>query len=293
MRRWPLALILAAALLLGISTTASARTDAGITPKVFTDPAGDSGTAADITTIGVTNDAAGAYTVDVVFATPLVSTSLIDLYLDTDLSAATGDPQSAGADYAIEDNESDQSFGFYKWDGTTFAPVQPVAISVSTPTDNKGIEFKIGAADIGSSKAFNFFLTSIEGDGSAGHFDDAPSGSGTFGYELQTPLTLTLAAAHASAVKAGGTWVLGLVAVRSDTGDTLGSEGTIVCSATAGSTKLTTTTRAFISTGGGNGNVAVCGFKVPKKLKGKTLHGTVKVSYQGLSVTKAFTTKVK
>ena len=106
---------------------------------------------------------------------------------------------------------------------------------------------------------------------------------------LQKQVTLSLLGAKATAVKAGGTWVLALAATRSDTGKTLGSEGTIVCHATSGTTKLALVTHAFVTANGAS--AAVCAFKVPKKLKHKLLHGTMTVSYQGQSITHSFTTK--
>jgi hypothetical protein len=288
MRRLPLALALAAALLLVVSTSASAR-PLDIKPISFTDQVGDAGTAPDVSTVSVTNDVSGAYTIDVAFATPLTPTSFVDLYLDTDLNPSTGDPHSAGADFAIEDVESDQTFGVYKWDGTMWNFVKTLAVKVTSSQDLKGLEFDFGTTDLGAVPGFNFFVESTEGDGSAGHFDDAPSGTAVWTYKLQQQVTLSLLAAKATAVKAGGTWVMALAAKRSDTGATLGSEGTIVCKATSGTTHLVLVTKAFISASGST--AAVCAFKVSKKLKHKLLHGTMTVSYEGSSVTHSFTTK--
>ncbi len=293
MRRLPLALAFAAALTLVLATVASSRPDAGFTPVVFSDPAGDSGTAADLTSVSVTNDAAGAYSFGVGFATPLVSTSVVDIYLDTDLNTATGDPQALGADYVIEDVEADNSFGFYKWDGTQWSFVTTTAVAVSSTADLKGLKFDLGASDLGNTKGFNFFVESIDGDGSAGRIDDGPSGSGSWQYKLQSALQLSFAAGHAFAVKAGGTWIVALVADRSDTGGTLGPEGALACSATSGATKLAIASHGFVSAGSGKGSAAVCSFKVPLKLKHKLLHATVKVSYQGLSVSHSFSTTAK
>ena len=290
MRRLPLALALAAALVLVVSTSASAR-PLDIQPVSFSDQVGDAGTAPDISTVSVTNDATGTYFFDVAFATPLTTTSVVDVYLDTDLNPATGDPQSGGADVVIEDVESDQSFGFYKWDGTKWGFVSAVAIHVSGSKDLKDLKFDAGTADLGAITGFNFFVEAVDGDGSAGHFDDAPSGVAVWQYKLQQQVTLSLIAAKATAVKAGGTWVLVLAAKRSDTGATLGSEGTVVCHATSGSTKLAVTAHGFVPAGS-VGSVAGCGFKVPKKLKHKLLHGTITVAYEGQSITKSFTTKV-
>lgn len=289
MRRLPLALALAAALVLVVSTSASAR-PLDIQPISFSDQVGDGGTAPDLSTVSVTNDAAGTYSFDVAFATALTSTSVVDIYLDTDLNPSTGDPQSAGAEVAIEDVESDQSFGFYKWDGTKWNFTSAVAIHVTGSNDLKDLKFDIGTADLGAVTGFNFFAESVDGDGGAGHFDDAPSGAAVWQYKLQQQVKLSLFAAKASAVKAGGTWLMALAAKRSDTGATLGSEGTIVCKATSGSTKLVLTTHAFVTTSGGS--AAVCAFRVPKKLKHKLLHGTMTVSYEGASITHSFTTKV-
>jgi hypothetical protein len=290
MRRLPLALALAAALLLVVSTTASAR-PLDIKPISFTDQVGDAGTAPDVSTVSVTNDVNGTYTIDVTFATPLTPASFVDLYLDTDLNPATGDTQLAGADFAIEDDESTQSFGFYKWGGSpaTFSPVSPVGVHVRSSQDSKGLEFQVGTADLGAVTGFNFFVESADADGSTGHYDDAPSGTAVWQYKLQQQVKLSLLVAKAAAVKAGGTWIVALEAKRSDTGATLGSEGTIVCKATSGTTHLALVTHAFISASGSN--AAVCAFKVPKKLKHKLLHGTMTVSYEGSSVTHSFTTK--
>ena len=64
-------------------------------------------------------------------------------------------------------------------------------------------------------------------------------------------------------------------------------------SATSGATKLALVSHGFVSVGSGKGSVAVCAFKVPAKLKHKLLHATVKVSYQGQSVSHGFTTTAK
>ena len=291
MRRLPLALAAIAALVLVVSAAASAR-PLDIKPIVFTDMVGDAGSAPDVSTVSVTNDAQGTFTFLVNFATPLVPTSYVDLFLDTDLNPATGDPQAVGSDTLIEDDESNQSFGFYKFDGTTWNFVNSVAVKVRGTADLKSLEFDAGTTDLGAVTGFNFFVESVEGDGSAGHFDDAPSGVAVWQYKLQLPLKLSLLAAKSSAVKAGGTWVMALSAKRSDTGAAVGGEGTIVCRASSGSTKLVLVTRSFVSSGGGGASAAVCGFKVPKTLKHKVLHGTMTVSFEGESVTHSFTQKV-
>jgi hypothetical protein len=94
-------------------------------------------------------------------------------------------------------------------------------------------------------------------------------------------------------VKAGGLWNVALIVGRSDTGGTVGPEGTLVCSATSGSTKLKVDSHAFVSGGSGKPTAAVCTFKVPAKLKHKVLHATVTVTYQGQTVKHSFSTTAK
>jgi hypothetical protein len=293
MRRSAVALALAVALVLTLAAAASGRTDAGgVTPTVFSDPTGDNGTAADIKTVTVTNDASGFYTFDTAFATALTPTSFFDLYLDSDLNGSTGDPQSAGADYVVDVNLADKAFGFYKWDGTQFSFVQTSTVKVAINPNNLELSIGIGSADLGTTKGVNFWVESSDPDGSAGHYDDAPNGSSVWQYMLQQPLTLSVVAAQASAAKSGHAWALVMAVRRSDTGNYVSGEGTIACKASSGSTKLAVVQRAFISSGGGGASAAVCGFSVPKKLKGKLVTGTITVTVQGVTVAKTFTKRV-
>jgi len=283
-----------ALLALTLATGATATHSVLAPIATFTDATGDSGTAADINVITVTNDDHGQYVFDVGLATPYTTTGVASLYLDTDLNPSTGDPKSGGADYLLVDDNTSGSGYFLKWDGTQWADASPNAtVKDSVSTDNMHVLFTVNKSALGNSTGFNFFAETIEGDGSDGHWDDAPSGTGSFQYKLQTVLQLSFVAGHSFAVKAGGTWNVALIVDRSDTGGTLGPEGTIVCNAMSGSTKLALTTRAFISAGAGKGSVAVCSFKVPKRLQHKVLHATVTVSYQGQSVKHSFTATAK
>ena len=155
-----------------------------------------------------------------------------------------------------------------------------VTADVTLDTTNNTITVVVSKTELNNTSAFNFWVESDDGDGGTGHYDDGPSGSGSWSYKLQAPLTLQLAGSHATAAKAGGTWSLVIAAVRSDTGKTVGSEGAITCSATAHGTKLKLLVRAFVSTGGGV-SAAVCTFAVPKTLKHKLLSGSIHVSYRG------------
>ncbi|MDP9261517.1 MAG: hypothetical protein M3O89_06070 [Actinomycetota bacterium] len=283
-----------ALLALTLATGATA-THAALAPVTeFTDAAGDSGTAADITTVDVTNDDLGQYLVDVSLATSYGGAEGMSLFLDTDMNAATGDPQFLGSEYQIIDDNAANSFYFLMWNGTSWvdSPTNST-IKDSVSTDGKDVLLSVNKSEIGNSTGFNFFVVSLEGDGSDGHWDAAPEGTASWPYKLQNVLKLSLVAAKSFAVKAGGTWDLAVIVGRSDTGGTVGPEGTLVCSATSGSTKLKLAGHSFISGGSGKPTAAVCSFKVPKSLKHKVLHATVTVSYQGQTVKHSFTATAK
>jgi hypothetical protein len=283
------------ALLALVIATGATATHAALAPVTdFTDAAGDSGTAADITAVHVTNDDLGQYLVDVSLAAPYGGTDDMTLFLDTDMNAATGDPQLGGAEYVIIDDNAANSFSFLMWNGTSWVDSPTNAtVKDAVSTDQKDVLLSVNKSEIGNSTGFNFFVVSSEGDGSDGHWDAAPDGTAVWPYKLQNVLKLSLVAAKAFAVKAGGTWNVALIVGRSDTGGTVGAEGTLVCTATSGSTKLKVDGHAFVSGGSGKPTAAVCSFKVPAKLKHKVLHATVTVSYQGQTVKHSFTTTAK
>lgn len=285
------ALAFAAALTLVCTTAASAR-PLDVKPVVFSDPVGDAGAAPDISSVSVGNDSRGGISVDVGFATSLTADTTVDLYLDTDLNPATGDVKDGGAEFVIDDTQSDRTYGLYKWDGTTWQFVSSVGTKVSSGADGKDMTFSSSASDLGQVKGFNFWVEDFTGDGSsATNWDDAPSGTSLWQYTLQTQISLTLYKSISEPVKAGKPWVIALAAIRSDTGELLGSEGTITCRAISGATKLALIEHEFVSAGANKSSGAACAFMVPKTLKGKLLHGTLTVSYAGATVTHAFTQK--
>jgi hypothetical protein len=213
-----------ALLALTLATGAAATHSVNAPPVTFTDETGDSGTAADITTVAVTNDDKGQYFIDVSFATPYGATGTLTTFLDTDLNVATGDPQLLGADYALYDDHANHAFSLLKWNGTAWDDAPSAStVTVAVTTDSMKVSLSVNKSDLGDSTGFNFFIGSADGAGGAGHVDAAPSGLSGWQYKLQTPtqLQLSLGAAHAFAVKAGGTWNVALIVIRSDTGATV------------------------------------------------------------------------
>jgi len=290
-----LAALCAASATAGTASRTARRTVAP--PKSYTDETGDSGAASDVQTVAVTNDETGQYSMDIGFGAQIISNAVIIIYLDTDQNPSSGSTNDAGADYAVEVDQASNMFFFGKWDGTQYSDApSDTTVSVRLAGNPTGTHLIVSfnRSEVGNGNGFNFWLLSTDGTVDPGHFDDAPSGSGTYSYTLQTaaPLQLSLLASTQGKAKAGGTWSVLLIAKRSDTGATLGPEGTIACKATGGGKALQVVQKHWVSASGGV-HVAVCTFHVGKKLKGKALHATVTVSYQGLAVTHKYTTHAK
>jgi hypothetical protein len=264
-------------------------------PANFADPAGDGGTAPDITNIAITNDDHGQYTFTVTLAAPYPNAGVIVLFLDTDKNAGTGDPNLGGPDFVFSDDRSTHTFNVAKWDATAQdyldAPFTTASVTVSP--DGLTVTFSINKSELGDTTGFNFFGLTFEGDGSDGVNDivDFPQ---LVSYAYQTIFTLSLANGSESAAKVGGTWKVSMSATRSDTNATVGSEATITCVGTAGKKKLAVASKSFVSSGSGGSTSAVCVFKIPKTLKKKTaIHSTITITDAGQSVSDSFTTKTK
>jgi hypothetical protein len=181
-----------------------------------------------------------------------------------------------------------------KWNGSAWddAPSMATA-SVTIGAGNASLTGSINRSDLGDTSAFDFFLFSYEGEASAGHSDDAPSGTGSWQYKLKPTVALSLATAKSGAAKAGSQWMVAIVVNRSDTGGTVGFDGSIACDGSAGSMRLISVTHAFVSGGTGKASAAVCGFALPKSVKHKTVRGTVTVNFGGQTLMHTFTIFVK
>ena len=108
--------------LLGIAVLAlsllAAR--AALADARYTDPAGDSGGAPDITAVNVTNDAAGNLTFTVTTNQPALAPDAgLSLWFDTDLNGSTGDD---GIEYAVF--VGDWGWELDRWDGSNYVPVR-------------------------------------------------------------------------------------------------------------------------------------------------------------------------
>ena len=124
MRRFFILAAFVAAMVL--ATAASGGTKA----TTFTDPAGDSGTAPDITTVVVDADAAGTIVLAITTANQadLAADGVLDIVFDADRNGSTGSP--SGGEYRLLIFGQDKTFDFLHWDGTQWADASAGSLKI-------------------------------------------------------------------------------------------------------------------------------------------------------------------
>jgi hypothetical protein len=287
-----LALFAALALCAVVPATVSAGTRANASPTTFTEPTGDAGTAADISSVVVSNDSSGQITFQVNFAAAPSSTDFVDVLVDADNNPSTGDPNAAGAEYDLEANIGNNSAGLGFWNGSTWTDA-PSQSTFSASQGTAQVTFSVNKSELGNTSEFNFWVDSSDGQGGAGHEDQAPD-NGTWTYQLAAQLQLSMVFfVGQSKARAGGSYTAVMFVQRSDTGDFL-DQGTIACTGTVGTRRVTGLGLfATVSEKGKKVTGAVCSYALPRTAGGKTLHGTITVTYQGLRVVHRFTVRVR
>ncbi len=289
--------IVAAALLVALPTAAlggSSRQASNVT--TFPDSVGEDANAPDITSVVVSNDDAGNISLKLNISNrpALTPDMLFLLFFDTDQNAATGDPQSLGADYAIQLQQG--SIALFQWNGSDFvaAPSQASLTYVYEPT---GPTIRISAADLGKTKGFKFGTIAISGivldaagnpDFTNIHADGAPDpGHGFFTYQVVTRLILGVTS-YVTAPKpprAGKPFSALLATTENDTGGPVAS-GTVSCVATVAFKRIPAVTHVLTN------GVANCIWKIPATARGKILRGSVTLTVRGVKVSRRFSARI-
>ena len=276
--RIPIALIVVAFALLAVPGAFADRS--------YSDPAGDSGAAPDITGVTVTHDAAGVVSFAVTTNQPvLVPEASFWGFIDTDRNASTGFPvRGLGAEH----------FFLADADGGVLFHVDGAFLTVdfdssfSASYANGTFTARLNRSELGSTEKFAFLVEADHDDanGDTVGTDYAPDAPPFFEYSF-VPLALTVGP-PASAPKlpvAGKRFVVSAAVTRSDTQPF--AAGSVTCSARAGKLVL----KPAASVGGGS---ARCAMKVPKSAKGKLLRGSVTVSAEDSGpVTRAFSYRIR
>lgn len=287
---------------LAVLAAAIAVAPAGAANSVtFQDSTGEPGGVKDITTVVVSNDDKGMITFKLnVPSAPSYTVDIdVDVYVNSDANANTGAADIGGVDYVIQLFRGE--INLYKWDGTDFTRRfgDPPATTLIYQWSN-GVSVRISAAELGNTKRLQFFTGVISGivfnettgepDFTNSVADFAPDiGKGFYTYDVKVaPARLvfkSLKTAPASP-RAGGTFTVRMAATRSDTNAPI-LNGSVTCTAKAGTRTLRASSARFVA------GQAVCVFSVPRASAGKTIRGTIKITFEGKSLTRPFSAKVR
>jgi hypothetical protein len=295
MKRRTLALGLAFAALV-VTPAIALGGDAGAAKnsQSFSDSVGEDPAAPDITTVAVSNDDAGSITLQVNVANrpALTADMLFLIFIDTIPNA--GDPDSLGADWALQLDPA--GVALFRWNGSdyVFAPAQT---SLSATYAATGPTFRISAADLGKAKTMSFVVLAFSGvavdatgnaDFTAARSDVAPdAGRGLYAYRVLTTFSLTVVgfSTGPKPARAGSTFSAGLAATQSDTSG-LVAQGRVTCTARIlGQSVPVRTSRV-------RNGVAACVWSLPPSASGKTIRGTVSLTVQGAQVKRSFSQRI-
>jgi hypothetical protein len=177
---------LVATLAAAVVLVCAASSGASGTAQSYSDPQGDQqGNAPDVTTINVSNDAAGNITwrINVANQPTLAAGSEVVLWIDSDRNEATGAPNTLGSEYVVAVGVED--FAFARWTGTDF-DFDTAGATVRVAYD-AGATISVNRSELGNTTGFNFWVRGLqETSPETADIDDAPN-DGTFAYALTAP----------------------------------------------------------------------------------------------------------
>lgn len=250
----------------------------------YTDPAGDSTTAGDITSLTVVGDKGSGALLFRIQGTNIASSETNPLFLviDSDANPLTGDLSNSGSDY--EFYVDDSSYAFLHWDGSKWGQASDLSVRVSGGTTQ--ILISINRSDLGNTSTFNFYASTFNTADKA--FDDAPTdGLFNYSFEANGPQinSVDVKTTPFAGPKAGKRFVVAPAGLKlppdGRTSTTPILPESYSCTAKLGATKL-----AGSGTGG-------CSIAIPKKSKGKRLTVLLTVNYQGATKVVPLRFKVK
>jgi hypothetical protein len=266
----------------------------------FEDSAGENANAPDIASVVVSNTDAAQVTFRVAIPnrSELTGDMIIELDVDSDNTETTGDPDSLGADYAIQVFQG--AVDLYKWDGSRFSRTGVPQTSLVYSYASGALTIKVSAAELGNTKRFKFGIFAIGGvvfdpntgniDFSNARADLAPDpGHGLWSYDVKVaPLRLVVKSFSTApnSPSAGRSFSAFLVAARSDSGAVL-KGGRVTCVATVGGRPL----RAGVHRVAGGR--ATCTWAIPASARGQTIRGSVAVAFEGLTARKSFSATIR
>ena len=250
----------------------------------YTDPAGDSGTAGDITSVAVLGDKGTGQLLFRITGTNIASSETNPLFLDIDSDAnlLTGNIANNGSDYLFY--VDGDSYFFAHWNGGDWVETPNLSVHISGGTTQ--ILISVNRSELGNASVLNFFAWTVNVTDKV--FDNAPN-DGAYNYSLDTNgpqiTSVDVKTTPAAGPRAGKRFVI------IPTGLKLPADGRTTttailpesysCTAKLGAKQLSGT-----GTGG-------CTFTVPKKkARGKKLTVQLTVTYEGTTKVVPLTFKV-
>jgi hypothetical protein len=250
----------------------------------YTDPSGDSTTAADLVSVTVTGDKASGQLLFRVTGTNIASseTNLLFLDIDSDANPLTGDLTDNGSDYRFI--VVNGGYGFFHWNGSEWVETSDLSVQISGSTTQ--LLFSVNRSELANTSLFNFFAVTVNTADRA--FDSAPDqGAFNYWFDANGPqiASVNVKTTPAGGPKAGKRFVIAPTGLklppdRQTTPPPVLPES-YSCTAKLGAKKLAT----------GRG---VCSIAIPKKnAKGKRLTVLLTVKYEGATKVVPLTFKVK
>ena len=289
-------LVLAFAGFAGGSSASVGRADA----DTFTDPAGDSAGAPDITQVAISDVAAtGMIKISVTVSGIENSATHLFVFLDTDMDGSTG--YEDGSEYAlslIPDDQGKLWWDVLHWDGTDWQEV-PQSDTLTYSHAGDVHTWTLSRADLGNPTApgFNFYVSAnaVDTGDNVTARDYAPD-SGSWAYLFSAPAPTVTTQAATTAVPAAKP-VIGApatvpakavagkhltVAFRVTRAGAVLDSGTMTCAPSVGG-KAIPHVESFA------GGTARLSFTVPKTAKGKLLKVNVTITVDNRSTTRTAT----
>lgn len=258
--------------------------------NAYSDAAGDSGPAPDVTAVTVSNTADGTVTFKVTIGNYTVLPQFpalvgIGLWLDLDKNAATGDDGDEGFAFFSSSGAVD----FERWNGSEMVDVPET--NMSSGFANGLLTFTVARSELLDTKGFAFDLFTMYIADVSG-FDFAPDvGMSDWTYDLVLPPPVVVrpvigtAAAKPAAPVAGKRFTVTFPVTASTTGAPLAGADLSCTTKVAG--KVVPHVHAYTT------GKAKATLLVPKTGKGKQLKVSAKVTANGQTATKVVTYKIR
>jgi hypothetical protein len=241
--------------------------------RAYTDPAGDSGTAPDVTAVRAAHDAARNITFTATTNQPLLAAdATVYVYVDADRNATTGLPvRGLGVDYFFS-HDGQFGTGFLAEVSGNY-PFLDFQSSLLTGYVAGTLTARINRSDLGDTEKLAFLIEAErddENDATVNDADFAPDAAPFYEYSLASlALTVGKPAGITGKPTSGKTFVVAAPVTRSD-GATF-TAATVACKARVGSVSVSATRRIASRS-------ARCAMKITRGAKGKMLRGSLTVS---------------